>query len=255
MTLRPRLFSESMLTRGIISLRRSPELSVTCVPRAGSLLCGGDSTRISSMLLLACSPVGFARLCLGSFSPNFLRESSVDLLVTLHWEGLPWFASSIIIISKPQRGTWVTRLMKTPWSTARKTLPALACVTLLISLSTELVHGLASARVDGPTRVIALIATCLLFLGIVLPASVALTRVQASHLPEDIEPIVPFGRSFGKSDGRDLTFVEAWKSIGMNGWKRVARMFLKLAPMAVVLPVVFFFGAIFFVVTYVRIRF
>ena len=158
-----------------------------------------------------------------------------------------------IIISKPQSVTWFTRLRSTPWSTARKTLPALASVTLLASLSTEFVNGLATAGVDGPTRVIVFLTTCFLFLGTVLPATVALLRVQASHLPEDAEPIVPFDRTFGKADDGDLTFTEAWKSIGMHGWKRVAKMFMKLAPVAVVLPFVFICGAIFLVVSYTKV--
>lgn len=155
-----------------------------------------------------------------------------------------------IIISKPQSTTWFTRLSSTPWSTARKTLSAVATVTLLTCLSTEFVHGLATVAVDGPTRVIVIPVTCLLFLGIILPASVALSRVQASHLPEDAEPIVPFDRTFGKANDGDLTFVEAWKSVGMPGWKRVAKMFVKLAPVVLVLPVILICGAIFLMATF-----
>ncbi|PWW72463.1 hypothetical protein C7212DRAFT_366662 [Tuber magnatum] len=159
-----------------------------------------------------------------------------------------------IVISKPQEATWFTRLRSTPWSTARKTLPAVAIVTLLVNLTRELVRGLATVGVDGPTRLIATLAACLLFLGIVLPASATLARVQASHLPENVEPIVPFDRTFGRSDdSKDLTFVEAWKSMGMHGWKRVAKMFVKLAPVAVALPVIFVYGAIFVVIAYNKI--
>lgn len=158
-----------------------------------------------------------------------------------------------IIISKPQRATWFTRLKSTPWSTARKTLRPLASVTLQVTLCTEFIHGLSTAGVDGPTRVIVILTACLIFLCIVLPASVALLRVQASHLPEDVEPIVPFDRTFGKANDGDLTFPEAWKSMGMHGWKRVVKMFIKLAPVTVVLPVVFICGAIFLVVSYTKV--
>lgn len=169
----------------------------------------------------------------------------------LMWERI-LIVNQSIIISKPQSATWFTRLSSTPWSTARKTLPALASATLLFRLSTEFVRGLATAVVDEPTRAIVILVACLLFLGIVLPASVALARVQASHLPEDAEPIVPFDRTFGKANDGDLTFVEAWKSMGMPGWKRVVKMVVKLAPVTVVLPVIFIWGAILLVLTFSR---
>ncbi|KAG0641598.1 hypothetical protein HOY80DRAFT_718538 [Tuber brumale] len=272
MTTRRRPFLESVLKRGTISHPLSSELSVTCVPRVGSLLSGEDSMRIPSFSLLAFSSMGFARLRLGGSCRAFLPGSLAVSLVVLHWEGSIWFARSIfppfhgysmceriltmnqsIVISKPQSATWFTRLMSTPWSTARKTLPALASATLLIRLSTELIHSLAAVAVDGRTRAIAILAPFLLYLGIALPVSVAMVRVQASHLPEDIEPIVPFDRTFGKIDDKDLTLGEAWRSVGMRGWKRVARMFVKLAPVAVVLPPILVCGMVFFVKTYAKI--
>ncbi|CAZ85580.1 unnamed protein product [Tuber melanosporum] len=253
MTTRRWPFLESTLKRGTISHPLSSELSVTCVPRAGSLLSGEDSMRTSSISSLGFSSTGFARLPLGGSCQEFLPGSSAVSSAVLHWEGLLWFARSIIQISKPRSTTWFTRLMSTPWSTARKTLPALASVTLLADLIGGLIHSLAAAGVDGPTRAIAILAPFLLFLGIVLPASAALVRVQASHLPEDIEPIVPFDRTFGKTDDRDLTLEEAWRSMGMHGWKRVARMSVKLAPMTVVLPPILVCGGFFFVRTYAEV--
>ncbi|CUS09603.1 unnamed protein product, partial [Tuber aestivum] len=142
-------------------------------------------------------------------------------------------------------------MRSTPWSTARKTLPAVAIVTLLAYLSTELINGLANLRADGPTCLIATLAAFLLYLGIILPASVALVRVKASHLPENLEPIAPFDRTFGRTDdGRDLTFVEAWKSIETDRWKRLAKMVVKLAPVTLILPTIFLYGAILVLVAY-----
>jgi len=192
---------------------------------------------------------GACQVVFGRIFPGFLTRVIGSLIASL---ALARFAMvcTHIIISKPQSATWLTRLRSTPWSTARKTLPALASATLLVSLSREFIHCLATAGVDVPTRIIVILITCLLFLGIILPASVALSRVQASHLPEDAEPIVPFDRSFGMANDGDLTFTEAWKSMGMHGWKRVARMFMKLAPVMVVLPFVFICGVAFLVVSH-----
>jgi hypothetical protein len=192
------------------------------------------------------------QIALGGVLPGILARIISSIISSL---ALGRFAMvcTHIQISKPRSTTWFTRLMSTPWSTARKTLPALASVTLLADLIGGLIHSLAAAGVDGPTRAIAILAPFLLFLGIVLPASAALVRVQASHLPEDIEPIVPFDRTFGKTDDRDLTLEEAWRSMGMHGWKRVARMSVKLAPMTVVLPPILVCGGFFFVRTYAEV--
>jgi len=195
-------------------------------------------TRIISNLISSLVLARFAMVCTQYVPPHGC----------LMWERI-LIVNQSIVISKPQSATWFTRLRSTPWSTARKTLPALASVTLIFCFTTEFLHRFATAGVDGPTRAIVILAACLLYFGVVLPANVALYRVQASHLPEDAEPIVPFDRTFGKANGGDLTFVEAWKSMGMHGWKRAAKMFVKLAPVAVALPIIFVFGVAFLLVS------
>lgn len=70
---------------------------------------------------------------------------------------------------------------------------------------------------------------------ILLPASVTLTRVQASLLPEEEEAIVPFDRSFGgkvvpKVLGGTgaVSMLEAWKSFDWSARIRLVKLYAKI---------------------------
>ncbi|MCJ1398008.1 hypothetical protein MMC11_001205 [Xylographa trunciseda] len=73
---------------------------------------------------------------------------------------------------------------------------------------------------------------------IVIPTHVALTRVQASLLPDEDEAIVPFDRTFnGKvvpeilgGSGR-IGMIAAWKSFDWNGRVRLFKVYAKVAAM------------------------
>jgi hypothetical protein len=76
------------------------------------------------------------------------------------------------------------------------------------------------------------IATTVLIL---IPASVTLTRVQASLLPENEETIVPFDRSFGGKvvpeslGGQGVVgILDAWKSFGWSSRIRLLKVYVKV---------------------------
>ena len=81
---------------------------------------------------------------------------------------------------------------------------------------------------------------------IVFPASVSLTRVQASMLPEENESIVPFDRTFGgkvKSEilggSGSVGMLDAWKTFGWAARLRLVKLYVKVALIQVATTVVF----------------
>ena len=123
---------------------------------------------------------------------------------------------------------WITRLCATPWSLARRTIPALVICNVASQLVAEV--GLLATRLSGDVWVmrVFILVDIYLVVFVVFPATVALIRVQASFLPDDQESIVPFDRTFGKTDGQiGITFAEAWRSVGKDGWKRIAKLIVK----------------------------
>lgn len=72
---------------------------------------------------------------------------------------------------------------------------------------------------------------------LVIPAHVILTRVQASMLPQDDNPIVTLDRALQSthsdkevlnSMSNALSVTEAWHSFSYAGWARLARMYTKM---------------------------
>ena len=88
----------------------------------------------------------------------------------------------------------------------------------------------------------ALLATFLIF----VPAAVTLTRMQASTLPDEDEPIVPFDRTFGgKVQPRILggtgavSMLEAWKTFDWNARVRLLKLYAKIMAIQTVTTVAF----------------
>ncbi|WPG99960.1 Hypothetical protein R9X50_00278300 [Acrodontium crateriforme] len=72
-------------------------------------------------------------------------------------------------------------------------------------------------------------------LAVLLPASVTLTRIEASLLPEDVETIVPFDREavIGSIDtsargGCRALFVQAWRSFDRSARLRLIKLYVKM---------------------------
>jgi len=80
----------------------------------------------------------------------------------------------------------------------------------------------------------------------VLPASVTLTRVQASLLPDTEETIVPFDRSFGGKvipeivgGSGVLGMLDAWKSFDWSSRLRLIKAYAKVYALTIVTTIVF----------------
>ncbi|GAB7357533.1 hypothetical protein MBLNU459_g0055t1 [Dothideomycetes sp. NU459] len=87
---------------------------------------------------------------------------------------------------------------------------------------------------------------------ILLPASVTLTRIEASFLPDDQETIVAFDRTFNGAVGAAASidgpshkslFIEAWRSFDMASRVRLIKFYIKMSMLQV--SVVLFGGVIF----------
>ena len=90
------------------------------------------------------------------------------------------------------------------------------------------------------------ISLALAFL-VVIPANVTLTRVQASLLPDEIESIVPFDRSFGGKVIPEIVggsgvvgMLDAWKTFDWNSRIRLVKAYAKVLAMQFGLSVLFF---------------
>lgn len=81
---------------------------------------------------------------------------------------------------------------------------------------------------------------------IILPARVTLTRVEASMLPEEHEPIVPFDRTFGGrvqpeilGGSGSVSMLDAWKSFDWSARIRLVKLFAKVALLELTTSVAF----------------
>ncbi|KAM0458203.1 hypothetical protein ACHAPV_001578 [Trichoderma viride] len=75
----------------------------------------------------------------------------------------------------------------------------------------------------------------MLWVVVIIPARVVLVRVQASLLPEDEDPIIPFDRSFdGKVEPAVVgglgyaTVATAWSTFSKAAWRRVVILYAKI---------------------------
>ena len=92
-----------------------------------------------------------------------------------------------------------------------------------------------------------LIVSILLAVLIVIPANVTLTRVQASLLPEEVESIVPFDRTFGGKVIPEIvggsgvvSMLDAWKTFDWNARVRLIKAYVKVFLMQTALSILFF---------------
>ena len=93
-----------------------------------------------------------------------------------------------------------------------------------------------------------LIATIL----VVFPATVSLTRVQASMLPEENDSIVPFDRTFGGKVQPEVvggvaavSMLDAWKTFDWAARFRLVKLYAKIAAIQISTTIFFVFLAVF----------
>lgn len=91
-----------------------------------------------------------------------------------------------------------------------------------------------------------LLVALLTYVFIVIPSQVALTRCQASMLPEEDESIVPFDRSYGGKvvpaivgGSGMLSYVDAWKSFDRPARIRLVKLYAKILAVDVGLHLAF----------------
>lgn len=156
-----------------------------------------------------------------------------------------------IIISRPQPTWWFKRVLATPWSSARQTLPAMAHFALAQWASYKLLAIASSGESSLPIRVSMFLLSFVVNLFVVLPLWVVLVRVQASLLPDTEEAIVSFDRTFGKEVTGALSFKEAARSFKCKGWQRimmlVGKMVVIIASIAAVMALARFAFLSFFI--------
>ncbi|RFU27039.1 hypothetical protein B7463_g9310, partial [Scytalidium lignicola] len=90
-----------------------------------------------------------------------------------------------------------------------------------------------------------------LWIVLVIPAKVSLTRVQSSLLADEYEPIVPFDRSFGGKvipaivgGSGVLGMKDAWKTFDRNSRVRLLKAYIKVAAIEIALTLLFSGAAI-----------
>ncbi|KAG0649387.1 hypothetical protein D0Z07_4422 [Hyphodiscus hymeniophilus] len=92
-----------------------------------------------------------------------------------------------------------------------------------------------------------LLVTLCLVLFVIIPAKVTLVRVQASLLPDEVESIVPFDRSFGGKvipaivgGSGVIGMLDAWKTFDFNARVRLVKAYAKVFLMQTALSILFF---------------
>lgn len=170
-----------------------------------------------------------------------------------------------VVISENSPKRWWLRLPSI--QSARKTVPAMALwatahqLTILMPRMLFQNFGLRryvqdpeswgqlpeEGRVDVLNHLFVVCAVALAFeVLILLPATVTLKRVQASQLPEDVEGIVPFDRTFGgrvvaeSAGGKGvLGLLEAWRSFDWAARIRLVKIYLKTGAIQAAISILF----------------
>lgn len=188
--------------------------------------------------------------------------------VMLSGVSLTWIHT---VISEPQSTVWFKRIpayrtwVKFAPAVALKAvagqigivLPVLlACALNLLRLDDEFISSVTDVSGNPPKPTPALLgggmAVFCLSLALVIlveiPANVIMVRVGASLLPESVDSIVPFDRSF---DGKvipavvggsgKLGLMDAWKTFSFSGRIRLMKVLLKVAGMTFALTISFAF--------------
>jgi len=165
-----------------------------------------------------------------------------------------------IVISDPSPLRWYKRVPN--YATIKKVLPATAIYALAreavfvlptyLAVSFRLLEEFPQKMTTHRATIMCLQGTSVLVLFgalsflVLIPASVILTRVQASLLADNEESIVPFDRTFGGRVASEsvggtgvLGTLDAWKTFDWNSRVRLLKAYFKVAAMEVALTVVF----------------
>jgi len=256
-----------LLEQELLIIKTKPITSRFCATIRHLRSQAGIFSRFRGFHVLAIYDIAFKCYCglLYSLLPHNLFIRSIVLI----------FASVLfcrlkatwthIVISKPSSKRWYKRYI--PRSSFRKlagpTFVAAALQQLALGVPVYLFRASHFGQyMDGPNKFVELtpetairvymnlFSIVLLFLVavicVVIPAHAALTRVQASLLPEEDEPIVPFDRTFnGRIEPEMLGtkgyygLREAWKSFDKEARFRLYGVYAKLTAIEMALGMLY----------------
>ncbi|KAK8003058.1 heat shock factor protein HSF24 [Apiospora arundinis] len=106
--------------------------------------------------------------------------------------------------------------------------------------------------VDDLVKMACLMATCLVFIAVlVTPSHAVLTRIEASVIPDEDRTVIPFDRTFGTKSSTQgfLSIQDAWESLRSEVWWRLVKLNLKIFALSTVI-----YGFLFIVVSLVIIK-
>lgn len=149
----------------------------------------------------------------------------------------------------PPSGVWFWKRLPPFGKTFRATVRPI----MLYAVAREVARGLPmliflSPRVrDSALALLYVPLILFMWLAVVIPTQIALVRIQASLLPPDEDPIVPFDRSFGgrvspvfsvgeadKDEKTHATLRDVWETLSRAAVWRVAKLMLKVAAAQIV---------------------
>jgi len=153
-----------------------------------------------------------------------------------------------VMVSKPSAKPWFKRM-----SGDKQVGKALLLPSAVYAIAQILTFGLpmiafavfTSGDSSSNCQVLGAIGSAITMLAlsvlILLPASVTLTRIEASFLPEDEDTIVPFDRTLNGAKpspvsldgeqtpaGAKSLFIEAWRSFDMSSRLRLIKFYVKM---------------------------
>lgn len=199
-------------------------------------------------------------LCL-SFVPNYnpAVKAGVSILATVLFSRLhmTW---THVLISEPSAKSWFRRipsaraghnvlLPSAVYATAQQlTLYMPVMLYFVLGLykvgHQQIVHEFTKAeRIAYAIKLVSCLLTgVFVAVMILLPASVTLTRIEASMLPEEDEALVPFDRTFGGKVVPAIVggtgcvgFVDAWRTVDRTVRFRIVKVYAQLFTMQMVI--------------------
>ena len=219
---------------------------------------------------------GLLTLCAANFATHFLRVIFAAPLSLIYLDPLASIPAHLALVQL--HTVWVHVVITPPnplpfWKRLPpfgKTFRATVRPIMLYALAKEIARGVPTlivVLVNGgrdmklsvfPFFALGIFAFYLvLWFFVELPAQIALVRIQASLLPPEEYPIVPFDRSFGgrvnspftvggDADGKDdkthATLRDIWETLTKTAMYRVGRLVLKV--LAINLGIGMAFGAV-----------
>lgn len=185
-----------------------------------------------------------ATLVLVQFSTAWVHIAITPASKQHFWRRLPGFKRTFEAVWKPVTLVWFT-------SEVARWLPALLAYAIGLDLPT-FEDGNQAPQVPEKhlgaffsKSAVVFIVTVICSVFIVIPAHVILTRIQASLLSPDEDPVIPFDASFeGRIEpaivgGRGYaTMADAWVTFSKGAWSRLVLLYVKVTLVSIAINIV-----------------